>query len=163
MPRILGFLCCEKVLFDTSEGNLLSAGNDLFSRESLSLIALLQGVRMAHPPGPLPTFPENTIMGFNWGAVSVWVRSDGDGESLDFEQRIVLKASDGTILLEAMSPVSFKPGNVQARHFFRAGGIPIWKPGKCSLRLDYRLNESQKWECVSDAPFNIEFVEVKES
>ncbi len=123
MPILLGFLACEKVIFEQGAN-------------SVSIIGVLHDVYI--PVSNPALTPPNAVLPLRWNAFTMWYAGPDDlGKS--YEQKAVLLGEEGETLIES-EPIQFELS--EERPVMRVvslfSQIPIYRPAKCALKLRFR-------------------------
>ena len=128
MPKLLLFAPCEKALVDEQT-------------HTLSVIAVLQEIHYKLPPGTAAP-PAGAALPLQWSVVSLWQEEDPADAGVEFEQRIVLENTAGTVLLSNEQKWTF----TQPNHRIVANivGLPLGSR-KLMLRLFYRVPPTRDW------------------
>lgn len=121
MPRLLYFVACSKAI-TSQEDN------------SLSLIALLEGIEITVVPGADPD--ESTKVPISWVAMVQWMRLLDDADR-EFEIRLQLIQPDGRIALEGTNVFSMEK-QPMLRTPFNVAGFPVSQAGVSELHLSIR-------------------------
>ena len=119
MPVLLGFLACEKVIFerDTNKVTIVNVLHDVF-------VPVIRGVQI----------PPNTLAPLNWTSFSMWYRAPTDG-NFWWEQVSVLEGEQGERLLES-EPLRFQMTAHQVmRVVSNFTHFPTYRESQCVLKL----------------------------
>ena len=120
MPQLLSFLPCEKAII-AADG-------------SLSVISIIESLS-ANLPSGVATFQANTVAPLKWSVVTIFRRTDGDGEKR-FEQHTKLVLPNGQMAGDSVTEFTMTHGMV--RNISTVEGFPIGITGECLLRLELK-------------------------
>lgn len=118
MPLLLGFLACEKVIFEegTKNASLIGVLHDVY-------IPVIESIEV--PPG--------TLIPFNWLAFTIWYALPEDA-GIWHEQMVVLVGENDQPLMQS-TPTRFQMEKQVMRATTPFVNFPVYKPWKCVLKL----------------------------
>lgn len=150
MPKLLIFTPCQHVLEDSIT-------------KDMSLITMVEGLTINLLPNS-PDPPPGSTIPWAWCIFAKWARESSD-TGKTFQQRVLLNAPDGTLIME-LSPKEFSfTDDVNNRMFnviMRFNNFPVAVQGICPLTLEYREAETERWSQVASFPLAIALVREQE-
>jgi hypothetical protein len=145
MPILLGFLGCERVIFeqDTNKVSIIGVLNDVF-------IPVLKSVPV----------PPATLAPLSWTALTIWYQELAESNSW-FEQMVVLTGSSGEALMTS-EVIRFQMHNPVMRVVSRFPNFPVYRDAQCFLRLYIRhlgiippIQSAANWQEMMAYPIRI--------
>ena len=121
MPDLLGFLACEKVIYerDTNKASIVSVLHDIY-------VPVIRSVQV----------PASTLAPLNWCAYTMWHQTPTDGNSW-WEQVVMLVGDQGETLLQS-DPLRFQMSHRVMRVTSNFSNIPVYRESQCNLKLYIR-------------------------
>jgi|SRR5579864_5169794 len=141
MPALVAFLGCEKVVVDQDS-------------HTISVFSVIQDLNIPLPPGGA-NIPHGAMAQFPWAGLTLWEMVPED-KGKAFEQKAQL-TMEGETLVES-DPASFEMAKPSYRVIHRFLGFPIWRSGRCVLRLLLREVGQPEWREIATYPIRVHHV-----
>lgn len=88
--------------------------------------------------------------------VTLWKKIDR-AKPADFESRVLLRDSEGTVLMTSEIPIEMTDGKFRHRHRLSLPVVPITVPGEYVFAVEARAKGEEAYETVAEIPLDISF------
>lgn len=142
MPKLLIFTPCNQAI----------VGQD----SSLSIIVVMNEVRVTIPRSFPDPIPDNAAMHLRWATVSHWDKLPDDGNGR-FEQKVEMIDADGNVRPGVQVTTEFAMDAVKQKHTVVVNFpfMPALPDGTYGLRLSLRRIGDENWNVVTEYPIGI--------